>query len=329
MRASRAAGRALLLTLALGGVAPPGAGQSPLPASRLAVQRDGRWQEWWRAGEAATQWRAPDPALLGALSWSPAGPGLEWAEARLSGSGEAWRLRLIVARLDPARVHFDLDTAFTRGRERAAWRVEAADSTARFAVNAGQFPYTLPWGWVVIRGREFLPPGRGPLSMAMVVDSSGTVRWVEGEALDDPAARRGAVTAFQSYPTLLSRDGTVPPALRAGGLGVDVSHRDARLAIGQDREGRIVVALTRFDVVGGALDFVPFGLTAPEMAAVMGALGAHVAVMLDGGISAQMLIRAPDGDRRWEGLRRVPMGLVARPRPATGPGAPPGSPGSR
>ncbi|MBC7898394.1 MAG: phosphodiester glycosidase family protein [Cytophagaceae bacterium] len=66
---------------------------------------------------------------------------------------------------------------------------------------------------------------------------------------------------------------------------------------------------------GGALDFVPFGLTTPEMAAVMGALGARDAVMLDGGISSQLLIRDPAGVRRWTGLREVPLALVVRARP--------------
>ena len=42
----------------------------------------------------------------------------------------------------------------------------------------------------------------------------------------------------------------------------------------------------------------------------MGALGAREAVMRDGGISSQLLIRDQGTVRRWEGLRRVPLGLV-------------------
>jgi hypothetical protein len=78
------------------------------------------------------------------------------------------------------------------------------------------------------------------------------------------------------------------------------------------------VALTRFDGAGEALGFVPLGLTVPEMAALMGALGARQAVLLDGGISAQMMVREPQGTSRvWRGVRRVPLGLVARARTAT------------
>ena len=63
----------------------------------------------------------------------------------------------------------------------------------------------------------------------------------------------------------------------------------------------MIVALTRFDALGGALGRVPFGLTSPEMAAVMGALGCRQALLLDGGISGQLLVRR---------LRRSPAHLV-------------------
>lgn len=283
-----------------------------LPPSRLAVFNDGAWQEWWRSSEAPAAWRAPDERVAGAVGWRPVAPGLDWGELRLSGSGEAWRLKVVVARIDPARIRLSLDTAFTAGRARANWSIDRAGEDVLLAVNTGQFPRAMPWGWVVIDGREFLPPGSGPLSMAMAVDATGRVRWIAGDSLPG-ADRRDVRTAFQSYPTLLV-GGEVPLALRGGGLGVDVEHRDARLAIGQDRAGSLVVALTRFDAAGDALDFVPFGLTTPEMAAVMGALGAVNAVMLDGGISSQMLVRDPSGVRRWEGLRKVPLGLVGRRR---------------
>jgi len=49
--------------------------------------------------------------------------------------------------------------------------------------------------------------------------------------------------------------------------------------------------MTRFDVMGEAIGGFPMGPTTPEMAAIMGALGATDAVMLDGGISAQLLLR--------------------------------------
>jgi exopolysaccharide biosynthesis protein len=114
---------------------------------------------------------------------------------------------------------------------------------------------------------------------------------------------------------MLLEHGRVPAALRTAGLGVDLAHRDARLALGTLPDGRVVIALTRFDALGETLGRMPFGLTPPEMAAVMGALGAHDALLLDGGISGQLRLRDGDGSTRtWPGARSVPLGLVARSR---------------
>jgi hypothetical protein len=46
----------------------------------------------------------------------------------------------------------------------------------------------------------------------------------------------------------------------------------------------------------------------------MGALGASRAVLLDGGISSQLLLREPGRTRTWPGMRKVALGLVALPR---------------
>ena len=38
------------------------------------------------------------------MRWEAGGaPGLEWATIRVAGTGEAWRLRVVLVRLDPAR----------------------------------------------------------------------------------------------------------------------------------------------------------------------------------------------------------------------------------
>ena len=90
-------------------------------------------------------------------------------------------------------------------------------------------------------------------------------------------------------------DGELPGQLRPGAAAIDLDHRDARLALGIDRDGRLLVALTR--LAGGfpGADRIPFGLTVPEMAAVMGSLGARQAMLLDGGISAQLAVGLADG----------------------------------
>ncbi|HVZ76982.1 MAG TPA: phosphodiester glycosidase family protein [Gemmatimonadaceae bacterium] len=280
--------------------------RAALAPSHLAVRDNGTWHTWWRSDRAPVAWNEPAFDLAAHVAWRAAGPAVQWGEMELAGSGEAWRTRVIVARIDPRRARLTLDTAFADGR--AAWSIERAPATARMAVNAGQFALSMPWGLVVLGGHRYLPQGYGPLSSAVLVGADGAVHWIAGDtalrSITFPVAY-----AFQSYPTLLAHD-SVPPALRAPGAGVDLAHRDARLALGRMRDGRLVIALTRFDAAGGALGFVPFGLTIPEMAAVMGALGARDAVALDGGISAQLLVRDDEGAHAWPGVRKVPLALL-------------------
>ncbi|HUQ82014.1 MAG TPA: phosphodiester glycosidase family protein [Gemmatimonadaceae bacterium] len=296
----------------------PTASRAPraaLPPSALSVWTGRGWREWWRSDAAPDKWVAPHNTVADAMQWRRSAAGVEWGELRLAGVGEARRLRAIAVRIDPRVVRLRLDTAFTARGERANWTIDDARADAIVAVNVGQFIRTLPWGWVVLDGHEFLTPGRGPLSTAVAVDSSGSVRWIGPDGLADPAVRRGVVAAFQSYPTLLDGNGDVPAALREPGRGIDVEHRDARLGIGQLADGRLLIVLTRFDGLGEPLGLLPFGPTIPEFAALMGALGARQAVALDGGISGQMLVRdADDTEHAWRGMRRVPMALVAIPR---------------
>ena len=279
----------------------------------LAVRTTSGTVEWWRADQAPVRWDSAHPTVTHALRWTRGAPGVEWGEIVLQAGGEAWRTRVIVARLNPRRVRFDLQWGVD-STARSIWSVDEIGADVVFAVNAGQFAAALPWGWVVAGGRERLSPGRGPLSAAFVAARDGTVHFVDGDTLEAVRRSPGVVAAFQSYPALLRGDGEVPPMIREP-CAIDCTHRDARVAIGMDRSGRMLVALTRFDAAGEALGFIPLGLTVPETAALMGALGARRAVLLDGGISAQMLVRDATGASHiWRGVRRVPLGLVARVR---------------
>lgn len=281
----------------------------PLPPSLLAVHESGRWRTWWRSERAPSAWTGRSE-LTEHVTWQAVAPGMWWGAVELAGSGEAWRTDLVVVLVDPRRARLALDTAFTRELRRD-WSINRVPASARIALNAGQFVADLPWGWVVLDGRQYLPPGKGPLASAFIIDSTGFVTWRHGPTT---AERRGAAWAFQSYPTLLE-GGRVPAPLQSDGAGIDVAHRDARLAVGTRADSTLVIALTRFGAMGDRLGFVPFGLTTPEMAAVMGALGATDAMLLDGGISAQLLVREPNGlTRRWPGIRRVPLALLVFPR---------------
>jgi hypothetical protein len=280
----------------------------------LAVRANGAWREWWRASSAPTRWSAEAPALTSAIRWRTASAGIEWGDAELSAPGEGWRTKLIVVRIDPRQHRFALQLG--QGMNFAPdWSVDSAGDSALVAVNAGQFGRMLPWGWLIDGGRELAPPGAGPLSMAIVFDSVGTVHFVSADSIAAVRARGGIANAFQSYPTLLTGDGEVPAQLLAPSPNVDLAHRDSRVAIGEMRDGRVVIAITRFNALGEAAAKIPFGLTVPEMAALMGALGCRRAVSLDGGISGQLALRESSGVvRKWTAWRLVPLGLLVLPR---------------
>ncbi len=301
---------------------PGGAQKAPLAVAAPT----GEWRGLWRPDSLPpTRWATGDAALLASLHWKQGRSGIAYAEMPIRGDGEAWRTRAIIARIDPRQVRFALDTGFRHSRDGngavmrgANWRSQDAAPRAILSVNAGQFYTTilgtLPWGWVVINGREWRAPGIGPLSSAVVFDSTGGVRLLPPSEFGAASRARAVMSAFQSFPTLLDGDGAVPDALRTSG-SIDLTHRDARLAIGVQRDGSVLLVMTRFDLLGPTLGAVPFGLTTPEMSALMGALGCARAVMLDGGISAQMQLRDASGAlQRWPGWRRVPMGLVVTPR---------------
>ncbi|MDB4915980.1 MAG: Protein of unknown function periplasmic [Gemmatimonadetes bacterium] len=183
-----------------------------MPSSTLAF-RDARgaWRPFWNSAHAPRAWHTAP--LAEAVTWQPGARGVQWAELSLEGSGEAWRTRLVVARVDPALVRLSLDTAFTAQRE-ANWTLNSVPSTAMLAINAGQFEATMPWGWVVLNGRRWLPAQHGPLSAALLQDSSGSLHWAMGSDVQKRAGGPVPLWAFQSYPAVLSGD-SVPRRFRA------------------------------------------------------------------------------------------------------------------
>jgi exopolysaccharide biosynthesis protein len=246
-----------------------------------------------------------------AVRWRELSRGIETGRLDLSGDGVAWRISVVLARLNPADLRLELQTA--AGDELRAWTIADAPG-AVLAVNAGQFQGAAPWGWVVHAGRELQPPGHGPLSSVLVIRRSGAIELLDAWEIAAARAAGDVLEAFQSYPSILIGNGEVPAPLRGPGRGVDLAHRDSRVAICTLRDGRLLLALTRFMAPESPLARLPFGPTAPEMAAIVGALGCRRAVLLDGGLSGQMALRERGGRLlRWPGLRAVPLGLVAYP----------------
>jgi exopolysaccharide biosynthesis protein len=249
--------------------------------------------------------------VAGGVLWHAIAAGVWKFEGEMAAHGALSAVKAIVVRIDPAQVRFALDSATRDYGLRGAWTLDSAPPEAIVALNAGQFIGGIPWGWVVQDGTERKPPGAGTLGMAFVVDSSGRPSLVmPGEIAP---VRASARLAFQSYPALLD-DGDRPWELQAPGRGVDLEHRDARLAICTLRDGMIVLALTRFAAFGRPAETLPWGPTVPEMADYMKSLGCVDAMLLDGGISSQLALRGAGGTlQRWSNWRPVPLALIAFP----------------
>jgi hypothetical protein len=240
-------------------------------------------------------------------------PGLTLSEFTIEAGRAGLDLRIIVLRIDPKVFSFSLVHSTRANRMTGAWNVDLAPETAAVAINAGQFKETGPWGWLVLGGEERRSPGYGPLSAGVAFDTAGTLHWIPFRGLERRRNDRGIAYAFQSYPLLLS-NGRVPPLATRSDL-VDQGHRDIRLILAQDRERELLVILTRYDGLGAVGSRAPIGLTVPESIELARALGAHHAVMLDGGVSAQMVVRDRSGrTRKWKGFRDVPLALIVTPR---------------
>jgi exopolysaccharide biosynthesis protein len=249
-------------------------------------------------------------AATQSIPWRTVHPGIEQADFPAGRRGALAKVNVVVVRLDPTQVTLSLAARSRDEGLRGAWTIDSLAEEALAAFNGGQFVGGAPWGWSVRNGVELQSPGHGPLAMAVTVDAIGRVALLTPDEI--PASRGHVREAMQSYPTLLV-GGALPEPLRAAGRGVDIGHRDARLAIGVDGHGRILVALTRFVGVAGHGSSFPYGPTLPEMAALMRRLGAVRAVGLDGGLSSQLAVRKRDGSlTRHPNWRMVPVGVEVR-----------------
>ncbi len=257
--------------------------------------------------------RVARPADVPMLSWSR-GP-VEWSFWSVSVGSPLLRVRMVVARFDPHTVRLALELK-PDGDAMVSWSLSDAPSDALIALNAGQFTDAGPWGWVVHRGREWQAPGRGVLAGALVIDSAGTATVIDASEVASVRATGRVLEAVQSYPTLLAANGAAPELVCAEGQRnalVDRTHRDTRLAAGILADGRVLVVLSQFAGAGALGARLPIGPTTAEMAEIVRRLGAVRALMLDGGLSAQLSVRA-DSVLRWPGLRGVPLALIGRAR---------------
>lgn len=246
---------------------------------------------------------------LGAI-WHPVRSGVWISESTMSKSGPLSVVRAVAVRVNPSSHRVSLVALQATDGTHSVWTIDSIPDDAVVAVNAGQFSSGIPWGWIVMDGREIKSPGSGTLVMALVADSAGVMSLLTTDEI--PSHRERAVNAFQSYPALIV-DGQVPWELQAPGRGIDLTHRDSRVAVCTLSDGSLVILLTRFMPLGNAGSTLPWGPTVSEMANYMLSMGCRRAMLLDGGISSQLVVRNIDGTlRRWPNWRPVPLAMVIR-----------------
>lgn len=243
------------------------------------------------------------------LTWR--GDVVQWTEWPVQLATTGVKVRVMIVKVPPKRLQFAL-AVHRVGNLMAPWSIAHAPADAAVAINAGQFTDSGPWGWVVHRTRELQPPGTGALAGAFVVDTSGHAHLLTAGEIGQWRTPLRAVEAVQSYPMLLDDNGRPPNALCNAASGLDLSHRDTRLAVGMTAGGEVLFVLSQFEIPGGIATRIPIGPTTPEMAEIMRRLGAVRALMLDGGLSAQMLVRSATDSAKWPGLRDVPLALIGR-----------------
>ena len=240
----------------------------------------------------------------------PTTPAMSWNRSQMATTGPLAYVDVVVVRMNPGRLQFQLQREMADYGLQAAWTIDRIPEHGLVAFNAGQFIGGFPWGWLVMNGIEQQSPGKGSLAMSFVIDHAGKASLVPPGEL--AGVRGKAAFAFQSYPMLLTGNAELPWELQAPGRGVRLTHRDSRLALGLRADGSVIVALTRFTGAGAAGERLPFGPTVVEMAEFMRSQGCVRAMMLDGGLSSQLALRDDKGLlARWPNWRAVPLAVVA------------------
>ena len=259
----------------------------------------------WRAFAPGAP-AASDPLLARAIRWQAEQPGLRAGSFEVRAAGWLLTNRVAVVEIDPNRYRFSLAAAPSFApRSADAWMV---DSTIVLAANTGLFGQGgAPQGLVLLDGVR-----HGRLSAwldAVVAFEDGRPRLL---GLPEARSLDGGASAFQVLPWLV-RGGRVAFGATSG-LGLSRTHRDRRLTLCLGTDGLVRLLLSNFEVFGQEAGTIPVGLTIPEQATIAGAAGCADAVALDGGISAQLIVRVGRRVHRMPGWREVPLVMLVRRR---------------
>ena len=273
-------------------------------AAPLQVRAGGVWTPWRDAAPGSEATR--EPLFDRAVTWTDSAPGLRSGSFEMRTGDGRLRNSIAVIELDPARFRFGLGITPPDARTSAEdWL--RLDTTLVLTSNTGLFRENgTTQGLVLIDGTRHSSLA-GWLDAVVVLDGSSL-------RITDVAGARtlpAGVSAFQTLPWLV-RDGRVAFGATSG-LRLSRTHRDRRITLCLGADGPVRLMLSNFEVFGATAGRVPIGLTIPEQAALAAGLGCRDAVALDGGISAQIALRASGRIVRMPGWRRVPLMLLVRP----------------
>jgi hypothetical protein len=270
----------------------------------LDLRIGGTWVRWRSFAPGARA--ALDPLLARAIRWDDEQPGLRAGSFEVRAAGGLLVNSIAIVEIDPARYRFSLAAApGFAPRAADAWM---ADTGLSAAVNTGLFRKDgAPQGLVLLDGVRF--GQRAEWLDAVVAIEDGRPRLIPSRAADSLTA---GASAFQVLPWLV-RAGRVSFGATSG-LRLSRTHRDRRLTLCLGPDGVVRLLLSNFEVFGQPAGTIPVGLTIPEQATIAAAAGCAEAVALDGGISAQVVVRFPRHVRRMPGWREVPLMMLLRPR---------------
>ncbi len=158
----------------------------------------------------------------------------------------------------------------------ASGRISSAESGGDAAIPAGGYVYSLG-AESKVRTEE--------LRAGLPATIQGSVIPADGRAAEQGAWNRADYIV-----------GGVPVLIQSGEIVVDFSPERARPGFAEDRHPRTAVGFLPgtswvFVVVDGRQPDLSLGMTLPELAAFMKALGCHSALNLDGGGSTTMVLR--------------------------------------
>ena len=249
-----------------------------------------------------------DTLLERATTWRDHAPGLRIGAFEVRTPGHLWTNSVAIVAVDARVLRFAIDASPPPGWARRAAGEALADSGVVLAVNTGLFRKDgTPEGLVLDRGRRRSALAGWLDAVVVIEDGRLRVTDIEGARILGEGA-----SAFQTLPWLV-REGRVVLGVTSG-VRLSRDHRDRRFTLCLDGDGSVRFLLSNFEVFGQAAGRVPVGLTIPEQAVIAAAAGCRDAVALDGGISAQLVVRGSARVHRMPGWRRVPLLMVARRR---------------